>query len=215
MEFSMDKYKFFFFDFDGVITDSVNIKTEAFVELYKPYGEEAVAYVENHHKSHGGMSRFLKIRHYHKKLLNRDISDDGLKSLTDKFSDLVLRKVAQAPFIRGAFEFIDTLYKHNKKMFIISGTPEKEMQRIIREKQLDKYFSEVKGSPISKSDNLKYLLEKYKISASGAIFFGDSPEDLNAATSLGVRFIPINYSIGDIKGYKDFVDFTNSDTLKF
>ena len=29
-----------FFDFDGVIADSVNVKTEAFAKMYESYGKE-------------------------------------------------------------------------------------------------------------------------------------------------------------------------------
>ena len=39
----MNKIKAIIFDFDGVICDSVNIKTEAFVELYSNY-EKSISY---------------------------------------------------------------------------------------------------------------------------------------------------------------------------
>jgi beta-phosphoglucomutase-like phosphatase (HAD superfamily) len=205
----MGIYEAFFFDFDGVIADSVNIKTEAFAELYEHCPSEAVTYVIRHHKAHGGMSRFLKIRHYHKELLGQDLSDDELERLTDRFSDLVLTKVVEAAFINGAMEFIRMLHEHGKKMFIVSGTPEEEIRRIVREKQLESYFMEVKGAPVAKSENIDHLLKKYKINASGSVFFGDSPEDLKAASSSGIEFIPINYFDADIEGYKDFTEFMN------
>lgn len=211
MELDMDKYKAFFFDFDGVIADSVDIKTEAFRELYRPYGEEVMRYVTQHHKEHGGMSRFLKIRHYHKELFDKNLSDDELRLLTDRFSDLVLQKVIEASFIKGAVEFIHILHEKGKSMFIVSGTPEEEIQRIIRGKSLGDYFLEVKGTPVAKKDNLQYLLKKYQIPAQESIFFGDSPEDLNAASFLGIRFIPINYCSADVKGYRNFVDFMDKE----
>lgn len=211
IEIDLDRYKAFFFDFDGVIADSVDIKTEAFRELYRPYGEKAVRYVTQHHKEHGGMSRFLKIRHYHKELLDKDLSDDELKLLTDKFSDLVLKKVVKTSFISGAEEFIRILHAKHKKMFIVSGTPEEEIQRIIQAKNFGNYFLEVRGAPVTKKDNLQYLLEKYQIPAHQSVFFGDSPEDLNAASSLGIRFIAINFCSMDIKGYRDFVDFMDKE----
>ena len=51
------------FDFDGVITDSVNIKKEAFAELYSKYGSRIQKKVVNHHLEHGGISRFDKIKY--------------------------------------------------------------------------------------------------------------------------------------------------------
>ncbi len=207
MKFNIADYKAFIFDFDGVIADSVPVKTEAFAELYKSFGDKIVAYVVQHHKMHGGMSRFLKIRHYHKELLKQDLSEEELMLWAKKFSELVLEKVIQAPFIKGVQKFIHILHQQRKSMFIVTGTPEDEIQRIIREKQLSSYFLEIKGSPRRKDDNLKYLLEKYFIDSHKSVFFGDSPEDFRAASSLGIQFMPINYCSNDIKGYQDFVEF--------
>ena len=36
----MNKIKAIIYDFDGVICDSVNVKTEAFGEMYAQYGKE-------------------------------------------------------------------------------------------------------------------------------------------------------------------------------
>ena len=35
-----NKYKYLFFDFDGVILDSINVKTEAFGQIYKAWVKE-------------------------------------------------------------------------------------------------------------------------------------------------------------------------------
>ncbi|MEC7219091.1 MAG: hypothetical protein VXW29_01645, partial [SAR324 cluster bacterium] len=40
MEFTPEAYKLIFWDFDGVIKDSVPLKTEAFDQLFCEYGEE-------------------------------------------------------------------------------------------------------------------------------------------------------------------------------
>lgn len=50
--------KAIFWDFDGVIAESVNVKTEAFYNLYLPYGIEIAEKVRRHHLDNGGMSRF-------------------------------------------------------------------------------------------------------------------------------------------------------------
>mgnify|MGYP006077874289 FL=1 len=54
----MNKIKAIIFDYDGVIAESVNVKTEAFAELYKPYGTDIVQKVIKHHEANGGVSRF-------------------------------------------------------------------------------------------------------------------------------------------------------------
>ena len=48
------------FDFDGVITESVDIKSAGFSEIYKPYGPPNVNKVVKHHEANGGLSQFKK-----------------------------------------------------------------------------------------------------------------------------------------------------------
>ena len=40
MEFTPEAYKLIFWDFDGVIKDSVPLKTEAFDQLFREYDDE-------------------------------------------------------------------------------------------------------------------------------------------------------------------------------
>ena len=65
----------FIFDFDGVIADSVQVKTSAFAELYRPFGNDVIQKVILHHEANGGISRFEKIKIYHESFLNRSIND--------------------------------------------------------------------------------------------------------------------------------------------
>ena len=58
------------FDFDGVLVDSVEIKTNAFAFIYKEYGDDIVDKVIYHHRLNGGMSRYKKFEYYHDTLLN-------------------------------------------------------------------------------------------------------------------------------------------------
>lgn len=209
MKFKIDKYEAFFFDFDGVVVDSVSIKTDAFAELYKPFGEEVISKVVSHHVSHGGMSRFEKFRYYHENFLNKKISESEVIELAQNFSALVVSKVLNAPFINGILEFLKLLKKENKEIFVISATPEDEIKRIIEKRRLDRYFDDIKGSPASKKENLKYLIENHRIEVSESIYFGDSEQDLDAASSLEIDFIPINYHDKSI-GYSDFVALMNT-----
>ena len=46
------------YDFDGVICDSVKIKTNAFIELYKNYSLKIQNQVKEYHILNSGISRF-------------------------------------------------------------------------------------------------------------------------------------------------------------
>ena len=71
----VSKYSALIFDFDGVILDSVSIKTEAFAELYLQYGKIIQNKVVQYHLKHGGISRYNKIKYFHSEFLgNRNLS---------------------------------------------------------------------------------------------------------------------------------------------
>ena len=44
-----DKYELVFWDFDGVIKESVSVKTDAFVDLFRPFGSDVCEQVRKHH----------------------------------------------------------------------------------------------------------------------------------------------------------------------
>lgn len=203
MEKKFGKYKNFIFDFDGVIVDSVNVKTEAFAGLYKPFGRKIVSKVVAHHLAHGGIDRFRKIRHYHENYLKREISESEVDALAKKFSALALNRVLEAPFIKGALSLLELLKREGRRIFLISATPEEEIKYIVKKRRLKRFFTDIKGSPQRKKENLKYFIKRYKLNSAEILYFGDSKQDRDAACSLNIDFVPLNYFDGRC-GYKNF-----------
>ena len=62
------------FDWDGTITDSNGIKTEAFVELFQNTCPQAAGYIREYQQNRGGISRFEKFRHYIRHFFHREAS---------------------------------------------------------------------------------------------------------------------------------------------
>ena len=58
-----------FFDFDGVIPDSVYVKTKPFAKIFRHYGPEVEQAVVDHHLANGGVSRFEKFEYYYTHIL--------------------------------------------------------------------------------------------------------------------------------------------------
>ena len=56
------KIKNIFFDFDGVIVDSNEIKSQAFYKLFESYNVTIAKKVLAHHENNIGMSRIDKFR---------------------------------------------------------------------------------------------------------------------------------------------------------
>ena len=88
-----------FFDFDGVLVESVEIKNYAFRNLYAEHGEGIVEKVLAHHAEHGGISRVLKIRHCHWAFLGIDLTHQDLTALAARFSDDVEELVTACPSV--------------------------------------------------------------------------------------------------------------------
>ena len=79
-------YKVIIYDYDGVICDSLDVKTKAFKELYSQYGPKIQKLVEKYHLENGGVSRFEKFKYYETKLLKKkDINQNTVNDLCDKF----------------------------------------------------------------------------------------------------------------------------------
>ena len=144
------KVKGLIYDFDGVICDSVNVKTDAFAEMYKSYGEEVQSQVVQYHLVHGGVSRFDKFKYYHNNFLGKKISDIEIDELAEQFSLLVKEKVISSKFIKGADKFLE---KNSRDFiqFVCTGTPENEIIDICDRRNLSGFFEGIYGSPKKKN----------------------------------------------------------------
>lgn len=177
------------YDFDGVICDSVNIKTEAFVELYQSYGKGVQQAVKEYHLAHGGISRYEKFRYFQSVLLGESVNQQQIDALADQFSLLVKQKVIASNYLPGVIDFLKA--NKGKKQFICTGTPQNEIEVIIEKKELKALFEEVYGSPKTKTEIIQIILEKYSASPNDCIFFGDAMTDYDAAKACSIPFIGI------------------------
>jgi phosphoglycolate phosphatase-like HAD superfamily hydrolase len=182
------KPKILIYDFDGVICDSVDVKTEAFVELYKEYNADIQASVRKYHLNNGGISRYEKIKYFQKELLGLPESEEMIKDLSFRFADLVKEKVINSTYINGARDFIE---KHatDCAQYICTGTPEFEIIEIVERRGLTKFFSGVYGSPKSKPVIIRQILEETSATVMDCVFLGDAITDYNTAIECNVPFI--------------------------
>lgn len=178
------------YDFDGVICDSVNVKTAAFAEMYEPYGEEVVAGVVAYHLANGGISRFEKFKYYSKNLLGKNISEEEVFELAKQFSDLVKQKVIQSAYLNGAYSFLKDHAKSHMQ-FICTGTPETEIIEILNARNISAFFTSIYGSPKTKDRILSIIMKDYQLKKSDILFIGDAITDYKAAITTGVSFLGI------------------------
>ncbi len=176
-----------FWDFDGVIKDSVKVKSDAFGQLFLPFGKEVLKKVRDHHKANGGMSRFEKLPIY------LEWSGEGLEQkiidkYEKKFSQMVKQRVIDSGWVEGVLNYLENNYQR-QKFFLITATPQQEIEKILSMLNIKHFFKKVIGSPAEKGEAIKQLLYRYKITPNQTIMIGDAITDYNAATENRVSFI--------------------------
>lgn len=206
------KYKIVFWDFDGVIKDSVSVKSSAYVSLFPNASKETCSRIEEHHLKHGGISRFVKIPLY-MEWSGIEINETTKAKYFDLFEKIVVQKVIDSDFIPGVEEILKK--KRIKDIYIIlTGTPQREIEDILKTIGYDSYFDKVYGAPIEKASAISQSLLEYKISPHDTILIGDSETDYQASQSSGVNFILVssgssaftkNFTGKRIYNFKEFI----------
>lgn len=189
-------------DFDGVILESVSVKTEAFRQIFS-FAPEHVDKIIQYHKENGGMSRYDKFRYIYKNILKGDLTQSKFDELSEKFAAIVFQEVIKAPFVPGAQEFLEK-YHRTIPLYVVSATPEEELRQIIQKRWMAHYFREVYGAPRKKQECIKEILNITRISPDSVIFVGDAKNDLEAARIAGVPFIG-RVKTGDEDHFKGLV----------
>lgn len=180
-----------FFDFDGVILDSVDVKTRAFAAMFRPYGPEVERAVVEYHLANGGVSRFKKFEYYYKHILQKPINQEILEALSREFNQLALDGVLAAPFIDGALDTLKQLKQQGIPAFVVSGTPYEEIKAIVEKRNLAPYFLEVHGSPRTKQEIIQDIAGCYGYRLWNCLFIGDATTDYEAAKVCGTMFLGI------------------------
>lgn len=206
-------------DFDGVILESVEVKTDAFRALFS-FCPENVDEIVSFHRKNGGMSRFDKFDYIYRSILKVPLTDQKKQELSEEFSALVFKKIVSAPFVPGAFEFIKEFHR-SIPLYIVSATPENELASIVSQQGLTPYFCRIYGSPRKKKDCIQEIVVQSGIPRHEIVFVGDATNDLDAAVETNIRFIGrekagekglfsqckgVEVIISDLNGLKEYIE---------
>jgi phosphoglycolate phosphatase-like HAD superfamily hydrolase len=176
------------FDFDGVILESADIKTDAFCELFAHLGPSMVAQVREHHLANLGISRFVKFDWIYENVLRQPLAETERLELGDRFSSIALRKVLECPFVPGAEAALAALVDRYP-LFVASGTPQGELDRVVEARGLAGHFREVWGSPREKVHILADIAARHELRPGEILFVGDGASDARAAAEAGTHFL--------------------------
>jgi phosphoglycolate phosphatase-like HAD superfamily hydrolase len=176
-----------FWDFDGVIKDSVEVKTQTFFPLFEPFGSVVAEKVRKHHEAHGGMSRYEKLPIY-LQWAGLEPNQSTVSEYCEQFSQRVLQGVIDAPWVAGVERYLRS--NSNQQAFIlVSATPQDELEHILHVLDLTKCFAEVYGAPIPKRDAIGKTLLASGLDTRDCLMIGDAQSDLDAAEANQVPFL--------------------------
>lgn len=196
-------------DFDGVLIESNQVKTDAFKELFSLYPEYEEAMLAYHLRCFS-TSRMDKFRYFVYELMERPGDENLISDIAEKFSNLVMKRVVSCPEVPGASEFLSE-FSQRVPLYISSATPQEELRNIIRYRGFETYFRDIYGDPpVRKIEAIQTVIKRERIDPQEVLFIGDSLSDLNAAWDTSVRFVGRNSGLpfpdGDIKLYKDMFE---------
>lgn len=207
----IDTFSIVFWDFDGVIKDSVDIKTQAYEQLFLDYGDKVSKWVRSHHEENGGMSRFEKIPLYLRQAGIRD-DIDTVDYFCNEFSNLVVQKVIDSPWVPGVLDYLNRK-ELRTKFILVTATPKGEIDEIADRINISRCFEKVFGSPYDKADIIADFMKTYALNSDDALMIGDAKADLVAADKNSIRFLlrrtPINLDLQKSYIGPQFEDFSN------
>lgn len=186
---SPSRYDAVFFDFDGVIADSVDAKIIAFGELYREFGAEVRAAVMAYQRAVPGETRFDKIPKFHRELLGIELTPDEITHWCDRLSDIVLDEVVASPLLPDVPEILTRLRDRGVPAHIVSGTPHDELQLIVDRKGLRRYFASARGAPQKKHVIVEDILAATGLTRERCLFVGDAMTDYDCAQACRLDFL--------------------------
>jgi UDP-glucose 4-epimerase len=207
----LDSYKFVFLDFDGVIKDSCEIKADAFEQLFSPYGEDIAKRVRIHHEANGGMSRYEKLPLYLEWVGIRP-DQNTIEEFSRRFSSLAKNGVINSPWVVGMPDYLIN-NQRKKPFFLVTATPQEEIEEILDALNIHHCFKQVIGSPTNKTTAVSKIMRSFKIKPEDAVMVGDSTGDHQAAVENDIMFVlretSLNQNLQKIHSGPVIKDFSN------
>lgn len=174
-------------DFDGVVIESNDIKTQAFEKVFSQFPLYKDAMMQFHYENIS-VSRVEKFNRL-ATLMGRS-SDAKLKAeLASNFSRYVLEEILTVPLVKGAERFLRML-KGQMPLYLASVTPANELNEILEKRGLLHWFDGVYGCPPwIKTNAIRDIISRNSINPKNSLLIGDSSGDQNAAMETGIQFI--------------------------
>ena len=109
-----EKIKVIFFDFDGVILDSLKIREKGFREIFVDFKRKDVDELITFHRVNGGLSRFVKIQYFFKNILDMNLDENSLHIYAEKYSMIMRNELGNKKYL--IIESLSFIKKYHRKL---------------------------------------------------------------------------------------------------
>lgn len=190
---SLSRYASLVFDCDGVVLDSNKVKTKAFYQATRPYGEGAAKAMVAYHVANGGISRYKKFAHFLEKIVPEyalGYEGPDLDSLLEAYAGYVREGLLNCDIAPG----LKTLRQQTRdaRWLIVSGGDQAELRDLFAQRGIAEWFDGgIFGSPDGK-DEILFREREHSNIGDPALFLGDSKYDYQVASAAGLDFVFIN-----------------------
>lgn len=181
--------QYFFWDFDGVIKYSVDVKGRCFKDMFPGVSDRLGARIMKHHLDNPGMSREFKLPLYADWAQQEGCQASNGK-LLETYSAMVVEAVVRSPWVPGALSALK-YFAIDRANILVTAAPQEEIQAILRRLLIHHMFDARYGYPTSKVNGITDYIESRGCSSDRCVFFGDSISDARAAMACNVDFVQV------------------------
>jgi phosphoglycolate phosphatase-like HAD superfamily hydrolase len=183
----LTKYRTIVFDCDGVLLDSNKLKTEAFREVAKRFGESVAEELVKFHLKNAGASRYKKFAYLLEEILGVRASKEIVDELSREFSSRIWEGLLSCSIPSGLSKLrAETI---RSRWMVLSGSDQIELRRLLCLRGVEGFFDAgIFGSPETKDE----IIERLRLNGDilePTLFLGDSRYDHEVAVRNGFEFI--------------------------
>ena len=185
-------------DFDGVILDSMEVKTEAMRRVGEPFGPELCERLVMYQRIEGGVSRFEKFRWLYREAYGREITAAEMAAASDTFLKAIGDALKTCPLLPGVHEVLAD-WRGRVPICVCSGAPETDLAALLTERGMAECFTAIRGYPPAKTELLADIIRVTGADPATTVMVGDTITDERAAVENGTLF----YGIGPMFAHSD------------
>ncbi len=182
--------KAIFFDFDGVIMDTMDVKLDSYCYALQKFNFPRKK-IREFQLRYTGLSRKKILVLIYEHLSGEKVTETIAKNMFNRFAEHDEKSRSMMKPIPESFAFLKKVYSQYYTA-LISGTPQDVIKKTVEFHKLTPYFDDIQGSPKLKSDIIRGLLKKQKLLANECVFIGDGKTDQDAAEACCIKFVGLN-----------------------